>query len=377
MLAPTEFGIVALAVALVSIVDLLTTFSLSTIYLQRRSSTSLMTAIVLAIFGIVALKIVVGLSVYLFNANKYDTEVWQLFGLVFASKLLTPLNSILIASLEKSIQFVRSTLIVNSANLAAIAAAIWAVSSGWGPFGLVLREILPVIFSLGACFALVNGLKIDLRRVRPRQLRLVAISSLQMYALRATEIGFTKIPQLVVHSLFGAEALGLISQASYLVNTSNRATNVLNQQMGIVFFSLFRKNRESMRKGGGALFFVTMGISVPVSLILYFYPERIVELLWGHRWIGAAALLKFMSFAAILLPVYTLLKSYLYGVRRHNYITVGYAVSTTLIVGLIYVSYLSNLGLPYIAAAISLSYAALILLALPGVIQRPQLQLSD
>lgn len=316
ILTPQIFGTYALAVALVGIVEIFTTFALQTVYLQRRASERLLAAIVQAMIGIAGLKCLVVLLVLLVLQRHYDAEVWTIFGFIFAAKLLVPFNALLVAMLEKQFRFTASSFVTSLSNSASVVVAVGTGLLGGGILSLAVRDVLPILIMLGLGLWLNRSVKIRWRAFNLRQSRTLVRSALDMYAVRASELGFSKLPPLVVERLFGVEILGFLHQALYLVNSVNRVTVVLNQQIAVVYFNRYRKNRAKTAEGFRILLAISAALGILAAPILLFFPETLIRILWGEAWLGARDILRIMALLVFVIPLFTILKSQLYGRRR-------------------------------------------------------------
>ena len=263
LLNPEIFGLYALSLALVGIVEILTTFSINTIYLQRKQSKYLSNGITVIIALILILKVAVGFIVYLLLASIYDAKIWDVFIFIFLFKLFIPINSILISILEKNLMFFKSSLIVNLANFSGLALSIYSIIyHDYGLEALVVKEVFPIlaifIFSIFFSRKLLPKFQFTSRI----HIKLLLLKSLEMYTVRVSELSFSRIPVLIIENIFGPIVLGFYSQSLYLVNTLNRITNSINQQVGIVFFSNFRTDKDLKEKGATILYFIAFILDV-------------------------------------------------------------------------------------------------------------------
>lgn len=331
MLLPEDFGTVALAVSLVGLVEIFTTFSFNIVLVQHRDHPSLVRTIFQAAAAVVGLKLMLGLAFYLAMRGLYGELVWQLFAIVMVSKICSGLGTLLVARLEKRGDFLRATLVTAGSNMVGVSLAVAAVHFGAGVFGLVLRVVLPPVLILLAMAAFFPGLlPRGLGSISRRQMWMVMASGMRLYFQRGAEMIYMRIPLLLIETLFGAAFLGLFSQATYLVTLTHRVTSVLNQQIAVVFFARNRKDARESRSGFLAILSANLAVGLPMMVLLWFFADPLVLWLWGEAWIGAAAILKAMVAMTFLLPVFSLLKSRLLGLRQNNTITLAYLAAIAL-----------------------------------------------
>jgi|GEM_PF-6650728 len=371
ILTPEIFGTYALAIALIGGIEVFTTFALHTVYLQRRPSQRLLAAILQAFLGIGLVKCLAVLVLFLALRGHYGADVWTMFAIVFAAKLIVPLNALLIAMLEKQFRFGRSAFITAFSNSASVFAAVATGLLGGGIYSLAVRDVLPILIGLGVGLWLNRSVKIKWRRFDWRQSRTLLRSGMEMYAARASELAFSKLPLILVERLFGIEVLGYLHQAMYLVNSVNRVTMMLNQQIALVYFNRHRRDRAKTQEGFRVLLAVSVGLGLLAAPLLMFFPETVVRTLWGEDWIAASGMLRIMSALIFIIPVFTILKSQLYGQRRTLWIAGTYLAGSVVIVPLL--MGLRTLHSPVIAVSIAYlaTFALLMMIAGRGLFGWP------
>lgn len=364
LLDPETFGIFALSIALIGIVEIFTTFSINTIYLQRKHSKLLYNGIVKIILFIIFLKLIAGITVFYFLNNLYLPSIWKIFFIIFLFKLLVPINSILISILEKDLFFYKAALVVNISNLLGIIFSILSIlfieMEIWA---LVLKEIIPIFFIFIASAILTKKIRYSSKIVPRKYLKILLLKSLEMYWVRGAELAHSRIPVLIIDNFFGPAIVGLYSQSLYLVNILNRITNSLNQQIGIVFFSDYRNNKKLKKQGAQILYSLTLFLGFPVAVILFYFTEIIIMSLFGNKWMEAVPLIKFMSPLVLILPIFTIAKSQLFGEKKNLIIALVYILGTIFfIVGIIFIN--NSPRLEHIAYIIDASFVLMLLSSL-------------
>lgn len=364
LLDPETFGIFALSIALIGIVEIFTTFSINTIYLQRKHSKLLYNGIVKIILFIIFLKLIAGITVFYFLNNLYLPSIWKIFFIIFLFKLLVPINSILISILEKDLFFYKAALVVNISNLLGIIFSILSILFlEMGIWALVLKEIIPIFFIFIASAILTKKIRYSSKIVPRKYLKILLLKSLEMYWVRGAELAHSRIPVLIIDNFFGPAIVGLYSQSLYLVNILNRITNSLNQQIGIVFFSDYRNNKKLKKQGAQILYSLTLFLGFPVAVILFYFTEIIIMSLFGNKWMEAVPLIKFMSPLVLILPIFTIAKSQLFGEKKNLIIALVYILGTIFfIVGIIFIN--NSPRLEHIAYIIDASFVLMLLSSL-------------
>lgn len=369
MLLPEHFGTVALSLSLVGLVEIVTTFAFNTVLFQHRDRASLFRCIFQFALIVTGLKLVIGVILYLGITVPYGTETGYLFALMLASKIFAGIGPLLVARLEKRGDFVRATLISSGATVLAVSVAVVAVYAGAGVYGLALREILPpVLVFLAMLIAHSDLWPRDLKQIDRRQLRVVAGAATRLYFQRGAELAYMRIPLLIVESVFGATVLGLLTQATYLVTLVNRITSYANQQIATVFFSHNRRAAREAKRGFLLLLAINVAVALPVTGLLWIFPQEIVLFLWGKDWVGAVPYLRVMAAMTLLLPLFTLLKSRLLGMRLNHAITLVYLTGLAFLTGGLWVGRDAADAAVWIAGLTTASYA--IMMVLCGIFVR-------
>lgn len=327
MLLPEDFGTLAFVMSLVGLIEIVTSFSLNTVFIQQRDQASLVRTVFQVALVVVGLKLTLAAMIFLVSHGRYDNLIWGLFFVIMISKVFAGFSPLLVAQLDKRGDFLPATLVTSGATLISVAAAVLAVACGAGLYGLFLREVLPpvlifiemVIFQpqlLPSRFSIINR----------RQLRVVAAASTRLYFQRGAELAYMRIPLLMIEALFGSAALGLYAQVTNLVTLVNRITGTINQQVALVFFTRNRRDAQETRSGFIWLLLINVLLALPAMALLMLSPQQLILFLWNENWIGAVDYLKLMAPMTFLLPLFTILKSRLLGLRHNQAITYIYGV---------------------------------------------------
>jgi O-antigen/teichoic acid export membrane protein len=334
MLLPEDFGTLAFAASLVGLIEIFTSFVLSTVYIQQRGSVSLVRTVFQVALAVSVLKLVFAMMLFWVSHGRYDTLIWKLFGVIMVSKIFGLFGPLLTAQLEKRGGFLPSTLVTSGATLIAVGAAVAAVAWGAALYGLLLREVLPPVLTFAAMVIFYpEFLPSRLSIVNHRQLRVVATASTRLYLQRGAELAYMRIPLLMIEAFFGPAALGLYAQATNLVTLVNRMTGIFNQQIALVFFTRNRRDVYENRAGFIWLLLINMLLGLPAMALLMLFPRQLTLFLWNENWIGAVDYLKLMAPLTFLLPLFTILKSRLLGFRHNHAITTVYCVGIAFLSG--------------------------------------------
>lgn len=325
LLMPENFGVVALVLAVLGMIDLVVGFSIPMAYIQERETDTLFESAYTLSFVIGLLPIVIAILIYYPLSIYYNPEIAMFALLVSFSKPFTALGSIIISHVEKNMHFGKSYLLRGIALSSALGIAIIMAYNGFEENSLIAREVLGGVF-------LFLIAKYYFRQKVSFNYKIQEIKSLMKYSIkmifsRGAELAYFKIPILLIGSLYSTATLGLFVQAFYLVSLTSTALNPITEKVAFVFYSDAKNKNSDSKKDFNTVTFITLIVALPVSLILFFYPEEVLRLLYGEKWIGASEYLKYLALFGLLLPIFNNLKSYFYSHGLNKYVTISYVVS--------------------------------------------------
>jgi len=325
LLMPEHFGIVALVLAVMGMIDLFVGFSIPMAYIQAKESDTLFESAYMLSLVAGFLPIVITLLIYYPLSIYYDPKIALFTILVSLSKPFNSVGSILISHLEKNLHFGKSYILRGIALSSALVVAILMAYSGFEENSLIARELLGGVFLfIIAKFYFKEKVRLNYHFEEMKELMRY---SLKMIVSRSAELAYFKIPILLIGSLYGTVTLGLFVQAFYLVSLTSTALNPITEKVAFVFYSHAKNNNSDSKKDFNSVTFITLIVALPVSFVLFLYPEEVLRLLYGEKWIGASEYLKYLAIFGLLLPIFNNLKSYFYSQGLNKYVTASYLIS--------------------------------------------------
>jgi len=331
---PEDFGIIALTLSVLGIIDLFVGFSIPMAYIQAKESETLFgsaysLSILIGLFPIlISLIIYYPLSVY------YNSDIALFVLLISLSKPFGAMGSIMLANIEKKLHFGKSYMLSGIALSSSLSLAIILAYNHFGVYSLVAREIFSGLLLFGVAkwyFTEKIAISYKINEIKS----LMRFSS-KMIVSRGAEIAYFKIPLLVIGTLYGTATLGLFTQAFYLASLTSTALGPVTEKIAFVFYSHAKNNNTSNKKDFNTINFIALIVALPASAILFFYPIEILHFLYGEKWINAGEYLKYLSLFGLLLPIFNNLKSYFYSAGKNNYVTVSYLLA--LVVAIIFIA---------------------------------------
>jgi O-antigen/teichoic acid export membrane protein len=360
LLSPNDYGLVAMVMAPLGVLNVFRDLGLSTVAIQhpdlseRQRSTLFWLNMGLGL-GLTAIAV---LCVPLL-VRFYGDERLSLLAIVMSSWfLLYAAIDQHAAMLQREMRFVQIAVIETLSNLLGVSVGIVLAMSGaryWAIVGMTLAT--------PAIYVVLVWLKAGWIPGLPR--RGVGVISMVKSGGFLTAAAFAwyvaqNLDKVLVGRLFGADALGLYSRAYTLINLPS---DVLYGAMRNVAMSTLAKvsgDAASLRAYFLRSYSILVSITIPITFACALFAEEIVLVVLGPKWSQAATIFRYLSPTALVLglmsPTWPLLVAL--GLFKRNF-ALGLAIAPISIVGY-------GVGMSWGAegAAIGLS-AALVISVIP------------
>lgn len=138
---------------------------------------------------------------------------------------------------------------------------------------------------------------------------------------------FQNVDNIVVGKILGTGSLGLY-QLGYSISTLpiSEVADVVSR----VTFPVYTKIAEEKQRLKSAFIKTTIFISLltmPFGFILFFFPEQIVQLVFGSKWLGIAPAIRILAIFGVLRAVFGSASALFLAVGKQEYVTVVTLVS--------------------------------------------------
>jgi len=185
-----------------------------------------------------------------------------------------------------------------------------------GVWALVLVDVIgTLIFFFGQRW--VSGYRFGMR-FNSHSARKIWQFSYKMFLNRMLEMAYSRLPLLLIGCFLGTTFLGFFSQAYYLITLPNALTTSLLVKLNFVVFSKIRNNKRQLEKALFISQFITIRIMVFGVIVIFLFPEFIIKLLFGTKWLPSAPLLGKFSLFLLAQPLFNLVKSFNYAQRKQT-----------------------------------------------------------
>lgn len=303
LLAPDDFGLLALATFFFSLLDLRNKMGLDFAFVHRQPTTDELVATHLALqcaLSLGSLVLVLAVSPLLVMAGYSPRLPWILavlagIGLVEAAGTTPRLV------LEKELAFARSTVVITGSLIAANALAVFLAWRGAGLVSLLVQSGANVLFSTLGMWRMS---RLRLRRAFQRELA--------KWMLRfglAVAVGSVSAVILLQYDYFlagtfaGAAALGYYERAYKIaVWPTGLVTHVVSRTAFPTYAKVQDDRGRLSRAFNMTLWLITMA-ALPIAMAMFVTAPDFVRVLFGERWLPSAGLLRLLVGVAMLRPL--------------------------------------------------------------------------
>lgn len=287
ILAPEDFGAVALAASITMLASSLGPIGFGEALVQRERlrAEHLDSVFWLGIgFGLLAYVVLVALSGVV--ASLFDVPVLVVLMPVLATRVVWDMATIVPnALIVRSMSFHLVALRTLFATLVAAVIAIALVVGGYGLWALVFAQLAQSFVKMVATFWTAGWRP----RGRPRLLPLKDLSHYGLFASGNQFVQFlgSRADQILVGYVLGVTSVGIYNFARRIYQMTN---DIISGALGTVSHPLFsevQSDTEKMRRGLLVSTFFSAVLSFPVFVGIALVADRGIPLLFGDHWVAA------------------------------------------------------------------------------------------
>jgi O-antigen/teichoic acid export membrane protein len=297
LLAPADFGLVAMVMAIVGVADLIREFGLSGAIVRLREIDVGMWAAIhrfsLAL-GILAGGLAAASAPLI--AALYGEQ--RLIGLTLALAPLVLVNSVampLQAGLQRDLRFGTIALVEIVAAAVGVAAAITAAVVGAGVWSLVLLPGGSALVRLGG-FLVVR--RPPLARARPwRELRPVIGTGGSILGVELLNYAARNLDNVFIGRALGPAVLGVYTRAYALLMLPISQLNGPLARVGLPVLARLRDDEDAYRRYVRAAMLVIAYAAIPTFALLAALAGPLVHVLLGDAWAAAAPIFALLALA--------------------------------------------------------------------------------
>jgi O-antigen/teichoic acid export membrane protein len=297
LLAPADFGLVAMVMAIVGVADLIREFGLSGAIVRLREIDAAMWAAIHRFslgLGIVAGGLAAASAPLV--AALYGEQ--RLIGLTLALAPLVLVNSVampLQAGLQRELRFGTIAIVEIVAAAFGVAAAITAAALGAGVWSLVL---LPGVSALVRLIGFLGIRRPPLAPARPwRDLRPVIGTGGSILGVELLNYAARNLDNVLIGRALGAAVLGVYTRAYALLMLPISQLNGPLARVGLPVLSRLRDDEDAYRRYVRAAMLVIAYAAIPTFALAAALAGPLVHVLLGDAWADAAPIFALLAIA--------------------------------------------------------------------------------
>jgi PST family polysaccharide transporter len=299
LLAPADFGLLAMVTAIVGLADLLREFGLSGAIVRLRAIDERMWAAIhrfSIVLGLVAAGLAAAaapLVAALYAEPRLLALTLVLAPLVLVNSVAMPLQ----AALQRDLRFGAIAVIEIVAAAAGVAAAVLAAILGAGYWSLVL---LPGVTAVARLALLLGVRRPPLRAPsRWRDLLPVVGTGGSIFGVEVLNYAARNLDNILVGRVLGPAVLGVYTRAYALLMLPISQLNGPLARVGLPVLSRLRDDPDAYRRYVRAAMLVIAYAAIPTFAVAAALADPLVLVLLGPQWEAAAPIFALLAIAGV------------------------------------------------------------------------------
>ncbi|MGH7348729.1 MAG: lipopolysaccharide biosynthesis protein [Candidatus Rokuibacteriota bacterium] len=286
LLAPHDYGLFAIALSVLALLELLQEFGLGTALVQRQSlAREQVNAVFWLLAGasllLTAATFLAADAISAFYGEPRLTWVLRILCLTF---LVNSLGTVPYSLLTKAINLRRRSLAEAFGTTASALVALWLAQLGYGVWALVLGQLVRSVVLTGAmtCFAgWTPGLVADFRGIRH-----LLTFGLSMTGVHFVSTASQAASTFILARVLSSSAVGVYAMAQSLTEAPNRLSTAIINQVSFPLFSRVQEDRALLTASFLRISKYLVVISFPVQIGLALVAPDLIPLLLSAKWDG-------------------------------------------------------------------------------------------
>ncbi len=307
LLGPEQFGLIAMAMAFISISSVFIDIGFSSALIQSQKNTQT-TYSSIFFFNIFAGAILTAITFFVapllgkFYGNPLVTDLVRWLSLVF---IFNSFNRVQNTILNKELKFKALTLRTFVASIISGTLGVICAYQGWGVYSLVVQTLSFGLFStllLWSTSSWKPSWHFSMEEVK----RLMGFS-IYAFLERILNNIFIRLDVLLLGRIFSPVTVGFYSRASTLVDqvTKYSSTSIIRVLFPVL--SKVQDNQEEYEKIYFRMFAIISFLSYALSGLLYFIGPDIILLLFGNKWQASVQIFQILIIASCNIPLNSLM----------------------------------------------------------------------
>lgn len=313
LLFPKDFGTFALAVSSVELLSILSGFSFSQAIIQMEDEPEIAeTAFVLTVGTALALLALGAVTTAALRVYHMDFSI--LFFSLFVVRIFALFSYLQSARLERELHYTSLSSIRLVAAVLGAAVAVWMAERGTGVWSLFDREMVTTFVTLVG----LAGVTRWLPRWRYDAIagRRLLIFGWQMFMGRTLESIWYRGGSFLLGIFGGVTELGYYDRARYLGELGHNVLAFGAVQVAFPVYARLQRDFERLSQAYRLTHYFLIRLMFPMLLWLAMFPQEILGVVLGSRWLAAAPILQVLALYAFLMPIVDNIKVLLTGIGK-------------------------------------------------------------
>jgi len=312
ILAPEDFGIFAIALSLIMILQVLVNggFQASLIQRRRDFDTTAITQVsflIMACYALVVASLSALISYFSFSMIFDDVGVVNAFYLLLLTLFLVPNTTIYTAQLSRHLRFNKITKAEIANHFVYALLVIYLSINNLGYYGLVVAHIVGQVTRL-IFLNRYSKQKISIRFAVTKLYERKKIKGWSLFISRTSYFFLanfvamlrSRSDVLLIGALIGSTATGLYSLAFALTEAIQaQVASIINKTMFPIYSSV-QDSKSTYEELYLKVSMYTSLLLVPMYILLYFYSDIIVENYFSQEWQGISNFIKLFCISSVI-----------------------------------------------------------------------------
>ena len=294
LLAPEEFGVVAMAMAFITISNVFVDFGFSSALIQNQENTSLTYSSVFYfnVFAGLTITILIFLlapSIGSFYGNESIVNLVRWLSLVF---LFNSFNRVQNAILSKELNFKSLSMRLLIASILGGLGGVILAYNNYGVYSLVFQTLSTSFFSTILLWS-TSKWKPDLKFSFIEVKKLFAFSSYAFFERLINNV-FMRLDVLLIGKIFTPLSVGFYTRASSLKDQVTKYSSTSITRVFYPVLSSLQSDEKEFKRIYFRLISVIIFMSFGLSGVLYILGEDIIVFLFGVKWMPSVLMFKLL-----------------------------------------------------------------------------------
>jgi O-antigen/teichoic acid export membrane protein len=301
LLAPSDFGLMAMVMAVLGFAQIFTDAGISSaiIHRQENSQNQLSSLYWLNVFAGSAVFVLTVLATPIVVFFFHEPRLEILLPCMAVLFLITPFGQQFQLLLQKELKFRTIALVETAAALAGSTIAITAAAGGLGVYSLALGQL--GIALLTTIAVTVIGWRDWRPLVRFRVVDIQPYLSFGLYQLGDRGVNFlvARTDQIIIGAILGAEALGIYNLAWNLAIMPVTRINPILTRIAFPVFARVQQESERLKRGYLMLIWLLATSNAPILAGAAAVASTLVPFAFGPQWVAAVPILQVLAFVGL------------------------------------------------------------------------------